>query len=80
MAVLHTTTGRHVLTADNPYVVERVKQRYYFTAERVADGSTESLRVSVYDAVTHVYLVAPHVVSEADAATIWQGWYGALSV
>ena len=32
MAVLNTATGQRVLTKDEPYAIERLRNRYYFTA------------------------------------------------
>lgn len=79
MAVLTTPTGTHVFSADEPYIIERVKQRYYFIAELVTDGGQEFIRVSIYDAVAKVDVVPPRVVSDTEASTLWQTWYGVLA-
>jgi hypothetical protein len=77
MAVLTTTTGQHVLTPDEPYTIARLANRYYFIAEFVTD--TNAVKICIYDAVADTELVTLRTVSEADASTIWQSWYGALS-
>ena len=79
MAVLTTPTEQYVLTDDNPYAILRLKKRFYMTAERVQKGGAELIRIWVYDAMTDTDMVAPSVVSETEASTIWQAWYQKLS-
>ena len=79
MAVLNTATEQRVLTEDEPYTIERLNNRYYFTAELVTEHDKVSVRIWVYDAVANTELVSPRVVSETEASSIWQSWYGVLS-
>ena len=78
MAVLTTTTGQHVFTNDEPYLVRRLNKRYYLIAERVTESDT--IRICVYDAVADIELVTPRIVPADEASTIWQTWYRALSM
>ena len=79
MAILDTPMGQQVLNDEEPYIIERLKDRYYFTAELIQDGAQEAIRIWVYDAVTDTELVTPQIVSAAQASEIWQAMFRKLS-
>ena len=79
MAVLDTPMGQQVLTDEEPYIIERLKNRYYFTAELIHDGDQEAIRIWVYDAVAETELVTPQIVSVAKASKVWQAMFCQLS-
>jgi hypothetical protein len=79
MAVLDTPMGQQVLNDEEPYIIERLKDRYYFTAELIQDGDPEAIRIWVYDAVAEIELVPPQIVSAAKASQIWQAMFHQLS-
>jgi hypothetical protein len=79
MAILDTPLGQQVLNDEEPYIIERLKDRYYFTAELIQDGAQEAIRIWVYDAVADTELITPQIVSAAQASEIWQSMFRKLS-
>lgn len=79
MVALDTPMGQQVLNDEEPYIIKRLKDRYYFTAELLQDGNQETIRIWVYDAVAKTDLVAPQIVSVAQASAIWQTMFCQLS-